>query len=135
MLISKKVLLILTIMLSWPALSTAMLAYAAKKMAAVTGPLVNPKKRALAAVGNGGGSSGTAIADADWAEKLKRAAERKAKHAEVERESYAAKKAKEALKRQQEFYDKEILISQAKGERLQKENELAFVSENERKLH
>ena len=45
-----------------------------------------------------------------------------------------AKKAKEALKRQQEFYEKEMLISQAKGERLQKEHELAFVSENERKL-
>jgi hypothetical protein len=45
-----------------------------------------------------------------------------------------AKKAKEALQRQQEFYEKEMLISQAKGERLQKEHELAFVSENERKL-
>jgi len=45
-----------------------------------------------------------------------------------------AKKAKEALKRQQEFYEKELLITQAKGERLQKENELAFASENERKL-
>jgi len=55
----------------------------------------------------------------------------KAKDTEAEAE---AKKAKEALKRQQEFYDKEILISQAKSERLQKENELAFVSENERKL-
>lgn len=54
-----------------------------------------------------------------------------AKNKEAEAE---AKKAKEALKRQQEFYEKEILISQAKGERLQKENELAFVSENERKL-
>jgi lambda family phage tail tape measure protein len=53
----------------------------------------------------------------------------------IDKEAQAeAKKAKEALKRQQEFYDKEILISQAKGERLQKENELAFVSENERKL-
>ena len=55
----------------------------------------------------------------------------KAKDTEAEAE---AKKAKEALKRQQEFYEKEILISQAKGERLQKEHELAFVSENERKL-
>jgi len=55
----------------------------------------------------------------------------KAKDTEADAE---AKKAKEALKRQQEFYDKEILISQAKSERLQKENELAFVSENERKL-
>jgi lambda family phage tail tape measure protein len=53
----------------------------------------------------------------------------------IDKEAEAeAKKAKEALKRQQEFYEKEILISQAKGERLQKENELAFVSENERKL-
>ena len=60
---------------------------------------------------------------------IREVAEAKNKEAEAE-----AKKAKEALKRQQEFYDKEILISQAKGERLQKENELAFVSENERKL-
>jgi hypothetical protein len=55
--------------------------------------------------------------------------EAKNKDAEAE-----AKKQKEALQRQQEFYDKEILISQAKGERLQKEHELAFVSENERRL-
>ncbi|APC43900.1 tail length tape-measure protein 1 [Methylophilaceae phage P19250A] len=53
----------------------------------------------------------------------------------VDKEAEAeAKKAKEALQRQQEFYDKEMLISQAKSERLQKEYELAFVSENERKL-
>jgi lambda family phage tail tape measure protein len=53
----------------------------------------------------------------------------------IDKEAQAeAKKAKEALKRQQEFYEKELLITQAKGERLQKENELAFVSENERKL-
>lgn len=44
------------------------------------------------------------------------------------------KRLKELAEKQQEFYDKEILISQAKGERLQKEHELAFVSENERKL-
>jgi len=55
----------------------------------------------------------------------------KAKDAEADAE---AKKAKEALKRQQEFYEKEMLVSQAKGERLRKENELAFVFENERKL-
>ena len=55
--------------------------------------------------------------------------EAKNKDAEAE-----AKKQKEALKRQQEFYEKELLITQAKGERLQKENELAFVSENERKF-
>jgi lambda family phage tail tape measure protein len=60
---------------------------------------------------------------------IREVTEAKNKDAEAE-----AKKQKEALKRQQEFYDKEILISQAKGERLQKENELAFVSENERKL-
>ena len=41
----------------------------------------------------------------------------KAKDTEAEAE---AKKAKEALKRQQEFYDKEILIIQSKSERLQK---------------
>jgi lambda family phage tail tape measure protein len=53
----------------------------------------------------------------------------------IDKEAQAeAKKAKEAAKRQQEFYEKELLITQAKGERLQKENELAFVSENERKL-
>ena len=53
----------------------------------------------------------------------------------IDKEAQAeAKKAKEALQRQQEFYEKEMLISQAKGERLQKEHELAFVSENERKL-
>lgn len=51
------------------------------------------------------------------------------KEAEAER-----KRAAEAAKRQQEFYEKELLISQAKGERLQKEHELAFVAENERKL-
>jgi lambda family phage tail tape measure protein len=60
---------------------------------------------------------------------IREVTEAKNKDAEAE-----AKKQKEALKRQQEFYEKEILISQAKGERLQKENELAFVSENERKL-
>jgi lambda family phage tail tape measure protein len=54
-----------------------------------------------------------------------------AKNKEAEAE---AKKQKEALKRQQEFYEKEMLISQAKGERLRKENELAFTFENERKL-
>ena len=53
----------------------------------------------------------------------------------IDKEAQAeAKKAKEALQRQQEFYEKEMLISQAKGERLRKENELAFVTENERKL-
>lgn len=55
--------------------------------------------------------------------------EAKNKEAEAER-----KRAAEAAKRQQEFYEKELLISQAKGERLQKEHELAFVAENERKL-
>jgi hypothetical protein len=60
---------------------------------------------------------------------IREVAEAKNKEAEAE-----AKKQKEALKRQQEFYEKELLITQAKGERLQKENELAFTSENERKL-
>jgi len=60
---------------------------------------------------------------------IRNVTEAKNKDAEAE-----AKKAQEALKRQQEFYEKEMLISQAKGERLQKEHELAFVSENERKL-
>jgi lambda family phage tail tape measure protein len=53
----------------------------------------------------------------------------KDKEADAERKRLA-----EAAKRQQEFYEKELLITQAKGERLQKEHELAFVSENERKL-
>ena len=43
------------------------------------------------------------------------------------------KKAAEALKKQKEFYEKEVLISQAKTGRLQKENELAFLGENEKK--
>lgn len=51
------------------------------------------------------------------------------KEAEAERKRLA-----EAAKRQQEFYEKELLITQAKGERLKKEHELAFVTENERKL-
>jgi lambda family phage tail tape measure protein len=49
-------------------------------------------------------------------------------------QSESEKKAGEALKKQQEFYEKEVLISQAKGERLKKEYELAFLTENERKL-
>lgn len=49
-------------------------------------------------------------------------------------QSESEKKATEALKKQQEFYEKEMLITQAKGERLKKEYELAFVTENERKL-
>jgi lambda family phage tail tape measure protein len=60
---------------------------------------------------------------------IREVAEAKNKEAEAE-----AKKQKEALKRQQEFYEKELLITQAKGERLQKENDLAFASENERKF-
>jgi lambda family phage tail tape measure protein len=45
-----------------------------------------------------------------------------------------AKRLKELAQRQQDFYDKEMLISQAKGQRLQKEHELAFVAENQRRL-
>ena len=48
-------------------------------------------------------------------------------------QSESEKKAAEALKKQKEFYEKEVLISQAKTGRLQKENELAFLSENEKK--
>lgn len=55
----------------------------------------------------------------------------KAKDKDAEAE---AKKLKEALERQKEFYDREILITQAKGLRLQKENELAFLTQNERNL-
>lgn len=55
----------------------------------------------------------------------------KAKDKEAEAE---AKRLAEALKRQQEFYDRELLITQAKGQRLQKEHELAFLTQNERNL-
>lgn len=48
-------------------------------------------------------------------------------------QSESEKKAAEALKKQQEFYEKEVLISQAKAGRLQKENELAFLGENEKR--
>jgi hypothetical protein len=51
-----------------------------------------------------------------------------------EKQKAELKRLKEAAERQQEFYEKEMLVSKAKGERLQKEHELAFVSENERKL-
>jgi lambda family phage tail tape measure protein len=51
-----------------------------------------------------------------------------------EKQKAELKKLKELAEKQQEFYEKEMLISQAKGERLKKENELAFVTENERKL-
>ena len=44
------------------------------------------------------------------------------------------KKAKELLKTQTEFYQKEVLISQAKMGRAQKEAELAFLGESEKKL-
>jgi lambda family phage tail tape measure protein len=43
------------------------------------------------------------------------------------------KKAKELLKTQTEFYEKEVQISKAKAGRLQKENEFAFLGEAERK--
>ena len=60
---------------------------------------------------------------------IREVTEAKNKDAEAERKRLA-----EAAKRQQEFYEKELLITQAKGERLKKEHELAFVTENERKL-
>jgi len=44
------------------------------------------------------------------------------------------KKAKELLKTQTEFYEKEVLISQAKMGRAKKESELAFLGESEKKL-
>ena len=54
---------------------------------------------------------------------------------ELDKEKEAElKRLKELAQKQQEFYEKEMLITQAKGERLQKEHELAFVSENERKF-
>jgi lambda family phage tail tape measure protein len=60
---------------------------------------------------------------------IREVTEAKNKEAEAE-----AKRLAEAAKRQQEFYEREVLISQAKGVRLQKEHELAFLTENERKL-
>jgi lambda family phage tail tape measure protein len=60
---------------------------------------------------------------------IREVTEAKNKDAEAE-----AKKLAEVAKRQQEFYEKELLISQAKGLRLQKENELAFLAKNERNL-
>jgi lambda family phage tail tape measure protein len=60
---------------------------------------------------------------------IREVTEAKNKDAEAE-----AKKLAEAVKRQQEFYERELLISQAKGLRLQKENELAFLAKNERNL-
>ena len=60
---------------------------------------------------------------------IREVTEAKNKEAEAEKKRLA-----EALKRQQEFYDREILISQAKGLRLQKEHELAFLTQNERNL-
>ena len=55
----------------------------------------------------------------------------KAKDKEADAE---AKRLAEAVKRQQEFYDREVLITKAKGLRLQKEHDLAFLAENERNL-
>lgn len=43
------------------------------------------------------------------------------------------KKAADILKKQKEYYEKEVLISQAKMGRLQKENELAFLGDTEKK--
>ena len=55
----------------------------------------------------------------------------KAKDTEADAE---AKKMKEALQRQEEFYRKEIMISEAKRQRYKLENDLAFLSQNERNL-
>jgi lambda family phage tail tape measure protein len=60
---------------------------------------------------------------------IREVTEAKNKEAEAE-----AKRLAEAAKKQQEFYERELLISKAKGERLQKEHQLAFLTENERKL-
>jgi len=45
-----------------------------------------------------------------------------------------AKRLKEALQRQEEFYRKEIMISEAKRQRYKLESDLVFLSENERNL-
>lgn len=45
-----------------------------------------------------------------------------------------AKRLKEALQRQEEFYRKEIMISEAKRQRYKLENDLAFLGQNERNL-
>jgi lambda family phage tail tape measure protein len=55
----------------------------------------------------------------------------KAKDTEADAE---AKRMKEALQRQEEFYRKEIMISEAKRQRYKLENDLAFLSQNERNL-
>lgn len=49
-------------------------------------------------------------------------------------QSESEKKLAEALKKQEEFYRKEIMISEAKRQRSRYESELVFLSENERKL-
>jgi len=49
-------------------------------------------------------------------------------------QSESEKKLAEALKKQEEFYRKEIMISEAKRQRSKYESELVFLSENERKL-
>jgi hypothetical protein len=55
--------------------------------------------------------------------------------AAIDKEAEAeAKKQKEALKRQEEFYRKELMISEAARQRFKLENDLAFLTENERNL-
>ena len=49
-------------------------------------------------------------------------------------QSESEKKLAESLKKQEEFYRKEIMISEAKRQRSKYESELVFLSENERKL-
>lgn len=52
----------------------------------------------------------------------------------IEREQKLSKEAENLLKKQAEYYQKELMISEAKRQRNQKEAELVFMSENERKL-
>jgi hypothetical protein len=53
---------------------------------------------------------------------------------EIEREQELNKEVLKRIKMQEEFYKKEIQISEAKRQRNQKEAELVFLTENERKL-
>jgi len=53
----------------------------------------------------------------------------------IDKEAEAeAKRQKEALKRQEEFYRKELMVSEAKRQRYRLENDLAFLTQNERNL-
>ena len=64
----------------------------------------------------------------------KRGPGEKADQEKINREQELSKEALKRIKMQEEFYKKEIQISEAKRQRNQKESELVFLTENERKL-